>query len=447
MDPEEDWQDDPTVDEQPHQVFNEPQFARNPAMFAWDSSSSEDEEFSRSSSSVSSIVPSEPEHEPSIVSSVSAVGSSESRGFRASIPICYGRNQYRAEEECLLVVYVDDILRIPMPGWPREDIQSIVQGLSGDWTTFYALIERGPPTSEPSGASDSQSLWYQDGGHLLAIEDAYPVASSATYPTLEESSLLLGLGGFNVGVVVAGFVLGIVMSLESVEIGASSCIFIMWLVFGLYRSIRVFVLLSWGGFVVLPSALGFRTAPPVALATWTSAWASQVLRGHRPRRSLVLWIILIIIFGLLNPSEASSVTTTMSHQPILYDQHALVLSSQAVCKGSPPSNPVTGYGGWWLVPLLLGSVTILIWETFKWAVRRFLISKKTAESQTQTEALPVIQHPIPEAAQPLARILFALWRADLSIPIELYEEDTQHEFFGYVGTYLQRLEEGSGSSD
>ena len=325
---EEDWQDDPTIDEHFHHGFVNPQPDRNPAIFTMDSSSSDDEVFSQSSSSVPSIVPSEPEHEPSIVSSGPLGDSSDLEGFRASIPICYGQNQYQAEEECLLVVYLDDVLRIPMPGWPRQDLLSIVQGLSGDWTTFYALIERGRPTPEPSGAVGSEPLLSQPSGHLLAIEDASSAAFPSTYAALEEIHLLLGLGGFNLGVMVAGIVLGTVIGFELSGLGVSSCIVVIWLVSGLYRSVRVFLLLSWGGFAVLPSALGLRTTPPVALASWTSV--SQVLQGYRPRRILTLWIILIIIFGLLNPSEASSIATTTSVQTIWYDQHALVLQSQAV---------------------------------------------------------------------------------------------------------------------
>ena len=219
---EEDWQDDPTIDEHPHHVFVNPQPDRNPAIFTMDSSSFDDEVFSQSSSSVSSIVPSEPEHEPSIVSSGPVGDSSDLEGFRASIPICYGcygQNQYQAERECLLVVYLDDVLRIPMPGWPRQDILSIVQGLSGDWTTFYALIERGPPTPEPSGAVGSEPLLPQTAGHLLAIEDASSAAFPSTYAALEEIHLLLGLGGFNLGVMVAGIVLGTVIGFESSGLG------------------------------------------------------------------------------------------------------------------------------------------------------------------------------------------------------------------------------------
>ena len=80
-------------------------------------------------------------------------------------------------------------------------------------------------------------------------------------------------------------------------------------------------------------------------------------------------------------------------------------------------------------------------------MRRVLVSKKTAESVTQTDDFPLLQHPIPESVRPLSGILFALWKADLSVPIELYSDQVQHEYFGYLGNHLRRMSEGDDLSD
>ena len=135
---DDDFQDDPTVDDRPHHVPVDPPLRTLQALYSSESESSDLESVPEtfSSSSTSSIQPSEPEHEPSVRSSPasSAYGA---ENFRATTPIRSGRTQYMAEEECLLVVYLDDVLRVPLPGWPRE------ASLSGEanWTTFYAILE------------------------------------------------------------------------------------------------------------------------------------------------------------------------------------------------------------------------------------------------------------------------------------------------------------------
>ena len=75
------------------------------------------------------------------------------------------------------------------------------------------------------------------------------------------------------------------------------------------------------------------------------------------------------------------------------------------------------------------------------------LKKQTAESGTQTEVLPVVHHPLPEGVKPLSRVLYALWRADLSILIELYPEEVQYDFHSLVGAHLCRLNDGEDSSE
>ena len=451
---DDDFGDDPTIDDMPHYV-PEPEglpIGLRPVLLqnTTDSDTSDEERFPDdfSSSSVSSIEPSEPEHEPSFELSASASSSSGVDGLRASIPICYGQNQYRAEEECLLVVYVDDVLRVPLPGWPREDIQAIVQGLSGDWTTFSAIIERDRPPQEALPSLVLEPLAELSTETVLALENVAAPVTEEAHPlsvwTLQQH-LLLGLGAFNGGIVLGGTVVAVVVWVESVELGPTSWVVLAGLGSVLYRSVRAVLVLLWGGLSALPSALGFVTEPGFALQSWTSGGNLQVI--HQPSLSctLVVWLMLIILFGLANPSEATGSIVPSEHDGPSA-QYGLVVSPGAICRTSPLDNPDKGYGGWWL--LLIGCmVCIVMWETLKWAVCFVGLKKQAAESGTQTEVLPVVHHPLPEGVKPLSRVLYALWRADLSIPIELYPEEVQYDFHSLVGAHLCRLNDGEDSSE
>ena len=48
---------------------------------------------------------------------------------------------YAAEDGCLVVTYVDDVNRVPLPGWTVEEVETIVQGLqTGDWSLFQEMM-------------------------------------------------------------------------------------------------------------------------------------------------------------------------------------------------------------------------------------------------------------------------------------------------------------------
>ena len=223
-----------------------------------DSDTSDEERFPDdfSSSSASSIEPSEPEHEPSLELSASASSSSGVDGLKASIAICYGQNQYLAEEECLLVVvYVDDVLRVPLPGWPREDIQAIVLGLSGDWTTFSAIIERDRPPQEALPSLVLEPLAELSTETALALENvAAPVTEEARGRCNSTCFLVwapLIVGG---GIVLGGTVFAVVVWVESVELGPTSWVVLARLGSVLYRSVRAVLVLLRRGLSALPSA-------------------------------------------------------------------------------------------------------------------------------------------------------------------------------------------------
>ena len=49
--------------------------------------------------------------------------------------------RFRAEDGALMVLCGDDELRIDLPGWNLEEVQSIVQSIEeGDWTHFHEVM-------------------------------------------------------------------------------------------------------------------------------------------------------------------------------------------------------------------------------------------------------------------------------------------------------------------
>ena len=73
---------------------------------------------------------------------------------------------YRAVDGALLVVYADDELRIPLPGWTFEEVWSIVYSIQcGEWPRFHQVMEwgasqvawgRGPRTQSNSGLAPGE---------------------------------------------------------------------------------------------------------------------------------------------------------------------------------------------------------------------------------------------------------------------------------------------------
>ena len=313
---EEDFSDDPALDDIPHLlpvIEGRPlHVVPIPYMYRTEGEGSEEEsfgsDFSSSSSPSPSSQPSEPEQEPPLILTMSASHSPDACGSRASIPICYGQIQYRAEEECLLVFHVDDVLRIPLPGWPREDIQAIVQGLSGDWTTFSAIIERDSPFPLDTPEPYVEPPVDISGGTMLALEDDNTVTTSAgSSNMITVHQLIQGVGGFSAGLTLGCVVLGLVLWLELDSVGPTGWVLIAWLSSVWYRSARLLLTLLWGGLAALPSASGFDVGSSIALLAWTQRWRAQVGQGGSISASFVVWLFLILLFGLMNPSDATSI--------------------------------------------------------------------------------------------------------------------------------------------
>ena len=446
----EDWHDDPSVDEVPHRFSEEALPYPNPPqtfdlmmyLYHDDSSNSDPVEFE--SSSESSIDPSEPEHEPAVQGGQSPqefeVPSVHTPGFQ-------DRTLYGAEEGYLLVYYLDDVLRVPLPGWSQNAIQAVIQGMYGQggwspsWIDFLIILEGSGVPQERGMLVKVGSAISMHQGQPLAIEDAASVPGPQSEVTevsgLSQSSLLLAVGGFCLGMSLSSGFFSLALGFGLVEFSGASWIILIWHGLILYRALRFMAVILWGGLSDLPGALGFTVES-------TSGMRSHAHRG--PSGIFLVWLILILVFGLATPGDAASFESSDPLRDSMLDQHGLVLQSQAVCNAPTPGHSGKGYGVWWLV--LLGCIIlVLVWETFKWAVRRVLVSKKTAESATQTDDFPLLQHPIPESVRPLSGILFALWKADLSVPIELYSDQVQHEYFGYLGNHLQRMSEGDDLSD
>ena len=259
--------------------------------------------------------------------------------------------------------------------------------------------------------------------------------------------LLLGIGGFSVGLGlgVAALVWAVLVGTIP-DLSPASWFGLVWLGSVWYRSFRLVVMLMWGGLHSLPSGLGFRAGLSIAPSLYAPSWNLPIAQGNILSGTFMFWLRLIILVGLVNPSDATPISYTDVSSNGAVEHYGLVVRPQAVCESIPPYNSGIGYGGWRLLSVgCIGVVTI--WETCKWAVRRFLLYQKTAESHAQTDDLPIAQNPLPENVEPLSRILFALWRADLDVPTELYPEEVQQEFFGFLGSHLRRLEQGEDSSD
>ena len=59
-------------------------------------------------------------------------------------PVVPGGVRYRAEEGCLIVVYCDDEMRIPLEGWSSEEVYSVVRSIQeGSWDYFREALVLG----------------------------------------------------------------------------------------------------------------------------------------------------------------------------------------------------------------------------------------------------------------------------------------------------------------
>ena len=87
---------------------------------------------------------------------------------------------------------------------------------------------------------------------------------------------------------------------------------------------------------------------------------------------------------------------------------------------------------------------VITWEAFK-GVCHHRRTLKTAASQTkESGSIPM---PLEDGVPNRARILYCLWQASYAIDIEEYPSSVQEEYFGLLGGFLQRQNDGGSSSD
>ena len=469
-----DLEDDPSMDDVPHRFPDETLPYLNPPqpfdlmlyLYGDDSSNSDPVEFSTDSEA--GIDPSEPEHEPSVTGGQLTEGFTSVGGHTAGVQ---EGTLYGAEEEYLLVFYLDDVYRVHLPGWSQSAIQTVIQGMHGQggwtpsWTNFFAAIEGSGVPQEQGILVGMEPTIGLPQGPVLAIENAtssHGVPSlTAEQAGLSQEQFLLAIGGFGLGMGVSVGMLSFAVSF--VELSPEGWILLACHASMLYRAVRFVLGLLWGGLRAIPEAIGFDQG--------------SVLRGPPEQgfsRRFMVWVILIMVLGMASPSAATAVSDLASSSaasnpyeepsnlPVLWDTsnnydvidpNPICLSSIGVWSPSyvfpdPMASEDTAWvqGWWWLGgPWVIS--TILVWEFLKWAVCRTVCRRTKRAAESQTEAELAIVHPIPEGVPNRANILYCLWRAGLSCDVQLYPEEVQDEFFGFVGSYQVGVYRDEDSSE
>ena len=166
VDPESDG-DDATLDDRPHRQFgplpNQVALGFNPmlqAVFHEDTSSSEDSEDSTTEPSVADASPDHnsssavSEDEPMCSGNVLSVGDS---AVISANTLQQSGIAYEADDERLLVHYLDDTLIVPLPGWSLVQVGVVVQGLNtGVWSGFREALDAVAGNEEVSQPRSSE---------------------------------------------------------------------------------------------------------------------------------------------------------------------------------------------------------------------------------------------------------------------------------------------------
>ncbi|CAE7355520.1 RE2 [Symbiodinium sp. CCMP2456] len=168
----------------------------------------------------------------------------------------------------------------------------------------------------------------------------------------------------------------------------------------------------------------------------------------RPRRVVVLVVLLIlcVLWKSLKVVEAVKVDpkAQLREEDLTCSDslgRELQLTSRTLDVDLSEEEWVTGCDGSVLWKALKAVLLVVTWEV----VRRFVswaFKPSRLESSSQTESGTVLQLPLGDEVRCRGRILFCLWQAGIKIDVEQYPEGIQSEFFGLVGDYLTRVEEG-----
>ena len=421
-----------------------------------------------------------------------------------------GGVRYMAEDGALIVVYCDDVMRIPLEGWSFEEVFGIVRSIQeGDWSFFRDALALGG-TSEievETSALPSHSpirVLPQNSVHLgllgqstetgqvgneqeLALAESTLLSASSsdmsTLPSLEELDTeepseskdlvcsaiaeVLDQVGLIVWVIVSGvFLLGccsLFVGLGSLVIfightgevhgseqrfdqqcpsqrtegpGPGSAVGVLVCASVLHRMGLVLLGLVRDPYRVIIWLPGFGCRRFSVVPVFEDSW-------------WIVWLVLVIIFGLCSPVEAQEPDISVSTRSTAHENSM----SQAIKIWSPPTCPASeslrisvGIKGLeWVSLFMFGIAVVVTWEALKRVSCLCTKRRKTVESQT--ECMNIVPLPLPDGVPCKARVLFCLWQAGFTIDVESYPESDQEEFHGLVGSYLQRLGRDEDLSD
>ena len=478
-----DVDDDSEVDRVPHrpEALPEPEvllgLPRPRGLGLWDSDSDSDSDSGFNGSSTTCVDPREGLLE-SVSDSERSAGPEHSSpepqfpvaGTGVTIPVFWGRGMYSAAEQMLLVHYVDDVLEIPLPGWPQEAIQAIIAGIGDgdyDWTELNLAINGGQVPSLLSGrelasGSADQPVYSAarpalglgqetaEPGDLFTcflVEVPQDEGLAMVPQTGIEMLLISGLGGFLLGLFIGSSSAVLLISYLSLYAGSSfwdrsggivvCTLLVVWSWSVVYRGLVCLNSLLREGLFGMPYCLGLHCGVQKLGQSLTMSWQNQVQAQAQPSAQFILLLVLILLFGLADPFEARLVPiidiSTYEESP----GTAIIVRPDTICTAASQPIAEKGYGVWWLV--LLGYVTVVVsWEAFRWTMRKMCHRKSFKTAESQTEAHAVLELPLSDDVPDRARILFSLWRAGFSVDFESYPVEIQDEYHGYVGAYLLR---------
>ena len=381
---------------------------------------------------------------------------------------------YSAEEESLLVGYIDDVLRVPLPGWSQEAVQTVVDGLAGgDWREFHdALRSHGVPSDFTSAEEFTYTCTEGSESDFTSAEESMYTCTEGSESDLNwgppnidvQEGVVVGLlTGFLGGLIVGGLFAGAVVLVwisqhRAVGVGQCAgtnastsehayaffcCPMLAWGLAALYRAWVCFNSIVWGGSLSITDLCRFVLSERPCTFQLHLPRASRSASDASTSWPIMFLIALILIFGLANPAEAHSVQSGDDRSLVLFreDQRQVASCPRAFNSDSEST-------GLYSLGLGLCVCVIGVWEILKWAFCRILPKKgkfRTAASQTEDQAF--VPMPLPTGVPGRARILFSLWRAGFAVDTDCYPEEVQDDFQRCVGAYLLRSAKDEGSSD
>ena len=433
---------------------------------------------------------------------VDSLGGADSMGDDHSVDLGMGQDAevalttpqgvaYRAVDGGLIVVSRGTEFLIPLEGWSMEEVGSIVLGIqSGDWTVFHQAMSMGPSSSrerpgqcvsdENRGLLQGSISYGSDRRELRKSTEPVEISANGTIeecsqsasesdelPDLEPLSTCVSTGGSETLEAAIWMVVIVHLALGSLfALGVCQRAVVAWMSQD-EGSCQSFVELSPTAVQAQPSGLE-HIGVQVGLFVWLAScwhrlggilmgmdasWESVVvwipgcacpLYVPSVRAPWVVWLMLVVLFGLSGFAEArSSGSLDEGSGQVQVSKAGKVESDEGgVCleKGASENESVG-----WLLEVTKLLFAIICWETLKRVMCRKRRRVETVGSQT--EGAFCVPLPLEPGVPNRAQILFCLWRAGYSIDVQGYPEDVQEDYFGLLGAYLNRQSQDEDSSD